>query len=81
MNRKRFGYILFGLSFTMWLAPFFIGMLSIPLSEKAVIISAFIVTGEVMFVLSLFILGKPFWQNVKENVKHYWNKIIKKKII
>jgi hypothetical protein len=79
MNKKIIGYILFVLSFLMWLFPLFIKLFNLPIAQMAFLITLLIVLGEVFFVLSLVILGKAFWNNIKRfvkiNWKWYWRKI------
>jgi hypothetical protein len=77
MNKKIIGYILFGLSYIMWLVPVFVGFFNLPAKQVAIIITAAIVAGEVFFVLSILILGKEFWNKIKRFLKLYWYRFLR----
>jgi hypothetical protein len=81
MNKKTIGYILFVLSFLMWLFPLFIKLLNLPITQIVFLITLVVILGEVFFVLSLVLLGKAFWNKIKRFVKvkwkWYWRKIHK----
>jgi hypothetical protein len=72
MNKKIIGYILFGLSFCMWLVPTFIGFLHLPAKQVAIWITTAIVLGEVFFLLSIVLLGKAFLRRLKYCLKKSW---------
>jgi hypothetical protein len=77
MNKKIIGYILFGLSFIMWLVPAYIGFFNLSAKQVAIIITVAIVAGEVFFVLSILILGKQFWNKIKRILKLYWYRFLR----
>lgn len=76
MNKRIIGYILFGLSFCMWLVPTVIGFFNLPNEKLAVWITIAIILGEVFFVLSIALLGKEFLRAIKHFFKKNWNRVM-----
>lgn len=74
-NKVRIvGYVLFTLSFLLWgvifMLPFFIKNVPKMLAINTVLL----IVSEGSFALSVFILGKEFWQKIKS----FFKNIIKK---
>ncbi len=59
------GYILFVISTLSFLLIFVIPWFGYTKAQIAGIITGLVITGEVTFYLSLFILGKSFWEKIK----------------
>jgi hypothetical protein len=75
-TNNTIGYILFGISICMWLAPTVIGFLHLTPKETAYWITAVIIIGEVFFVISILLLGKVFLRKFKYVLKKIWLKIL-----
>jgi len=73
--KRVLGLVLFSLSWLLWglvlLIPF---VLEADLESLAVITTALIVTSEICFALSLFLLGKPFYIAMKMRLKSCWQR-------
>jgi hypothetical protein len=59
------GYILLAISAISFFLILFIPWLGYSKGQIAGIITGLIIVGEVTFYLSLFILGKSFWEKIK----------------
>jgi positive regulator of sigma E activity len=69
MNKKIFGFTCLALSCFMWFVPILIHFLHLSAAQLAFWTTAAIVLGELLFVLSVFLLGKEFFQRIKEGIK------------
>jgi hypothetical protein len=58
MNAKKLGLVLFVVSFGPWLGAFVVPFLPVPIAQKVVLAPVLFIIGEVMFWLSVAILGK-----------------------
>ena len=74
--KKQFGYVFLGLACCMWLLISFVGFFHLSTNQTAILLTATIVLGEVFFVLSIFFLGKAFFQKIKHFCKVWWAKLI-----
>jgi apolipoprotein N-acyltransferase len=63
-NKRFWGYVLFSLAIFCWITTAILPFIDFP--SKGIVITIAIVSGEVLFVLALMILGKPFWQKIKD---------------
>ncbi len=63
--KKFFGYILFVLSFVAWGVIALLPFLEITKVQVASFTTILLIVGEVFFWLSLVLLGKEFWTNIK----------------
>lgn len=66
---KPLGYFLIGLSSLCWLAVFTIPFLDLETLEIAGIITALIIVGELGFYIAILLLGKPYWERIKDKLK------------
>jgi len=63
------GYILFLISCVSFMAILIVPWIGFSKIQIAGITTGLIITGEVLFYLSLFILGKSFWEKIKSKLK------------
>jgi len=66
MMRKAAGYCLFVLSFVAWIAIAVLPFFDLPLSAVAAISTGLIIGGEVLFFLSIVLLGPEFLAKTKQ---------------
>jgi multidrug efflux pump subunit AcrB len=65
--KKKAGFALLGLVLLYWLAFPIIPFLDIP--NKIAIFSALVVVGELLFLIAVALLGKEYWQEIKQWVR------------
>ncbi|HEY9909615.1 MAG TPA: transporter suffix domain-containing protein [Thermosynechococcaceae cyanobacterium] len=58
MNLKKLGLVLFVVSFVPWLSAFAVPFLPLSIAQKSLLAPLLFVVGEVLFWVSLAILGK-----------------------
>ncbi len=66
MMRKVAGYCLFVLSFVAWIAIAALPFFDLSLSAVAAISTGLIIAGEVLFFLSVLMLGREFVVKIKQ---------------
>ena len=64
--RKAIGYCLFVLSFVAWITIAVLPFFNLSLSVVAAITTGLIIGGEVLFFLSVLLLGKEFLAKIKK---------------
>ncbi len=73
--KRLFGLFLFWLSWALWalvlVVPF---VLDADVETIAVVTTTVLVAAEVCFIVSLLLLGKPFYHAMKARVKALWFK-------
>ncbi len=78
--KRMLGLFLFWLSWLLWVlvlvAPF---VLDADVETIAMLATAMLVAAEISFVAGLLLLGRPFYQAIKQRLKFIWLKIIGKK--
>lgn len=65
--RKRIGFIFLAITVLCWIGAPIIPFTNI--SNKVVITTAVVITGELFFVLTLALLGKEYWNKIKKGFK------------
>ena len=65
---KALGFILIGLSALAWITVFIIPFLELEVLQIAGIIAALIIFAEICFFIAILLLGKPFWNKLKQEV-------------
>lgn len=65
-QKKIIGYVLLALSCMMWIFIPFVGVFNLGVEKTAILLTTFIVLGEVCFVLSIVFLGKEIWEKIKQ---------------
>lgn len=65
------GYILFVLSFVAWALIALLPFIDISKVQVAAATTFLLISGEVLFWFSLVLLGKEFWQKIKDFFKRY----------
>ena len=70
---KTVGYILFLISILSFLMILIIPWLGFPKIKIAGITTGLIITGEILFYLSLFILGRSFYDKIKSKLR-FWKR-------
>ena len=68
---KIIGYILLLLSCLMWGLIFITPWLDFSKSQIAVITTVLIIAGEILFYVSIIIIGKSFFDKIKNKLK-FW---------
>lgn len=68
---KTIGYILLLISCLAFLMILIVPWLGFSRIQIATITTGLIIAGEVLFYLSLFILGRSFWDKIKSKLK-FW---------
>lgn len=68
---RTIGYILLLISFVSFLSILIVPWIGFSKVQIAGITTGLIIAGEVLFYLSLFILGKSFWAKIKSKLK-FW---------
>lgn len=74
MNSKQIrlvGYVIFLISCIIWGILFIIPWLGLSGGQIALYSTILIIAGEITFYLSLFLLGKSFWDKIKSKLK-FW---------
>jgi len=78
--KRMLGLFLFWLSWLLWVlllvAPF---VLDAEVATIAMVSTSLLVAAEISFAVSLLLLGRPFYQAIKQRLKCIWFKIIGKK--
>ena len=74
--KRMLGLSLFWASWLIWglvlLVPF---VFEADAETVAMLVAAMLASAEVCFVVSLFLLGKPFYLAFKARLRPYWNKV------
>lgn len=74
------GLFLFWLSWLLWIsglvAPF---VLLSDVASIAAVSASLLVAAEISFALSLLLLGRPFYQAIKQRLKFIWFNVVGKK--
>ena len=65
---KTTGYILLAISILSFLSILIVPWIGFSKIQIAGITTGLIIAGEIMFYLSLFILGKSFWEKIKSKL-------------
>jgi len=66
---KTIGYIIFGISMLVWLMIPVIPFLGFSVGKAAGITTGLIITGEITFYLSIFLIGKEFLVKIKNKFR------------
>jgi hypothetical protein len=74
--KRGLGYSLFGLSWLLWglmfVVPFVVDASAVTL---ATISTSLLITAEILFPISILLLGRPFYDVFKARLKPVWLKI------
>jgi hypothetical protein len=70
---KSVGYIILAISCLSFIMILIVPWLGFSKIQIAGITTGLIITGEILFYLSLFILGRSFYDKIKSKLK-FWNK-------
>jgi len=70
---KIIGYILLLLSCLLWGLIFIIPWLDFSKSQIVVITTILIIAGEILFYISIILIGKSFFDKIKNRLK-FWKK-------
>jgi len=74
--KRILGLFLFWLSWLLWalvvIVPF---TLDAEVATIAMISTSLLVAAEISFIVSLLLLGRPFYQAIKQRIKAAWHKI------
>lgn len=70
---KPLGFSLIAISALAWIAVFIIPFLNFETLQIAGMITALIVFAEICFYLAILLLGKPFWNKLKQNLLELLN--------
>jgi len=76
---KITGYIIFSISMLIWALIFTIPFLGYSKIQIAGIMTGLIIAGEITFYLSIFLLGKTFYEKFKTKLKFWKTKEVKSK--
>jgi len=72
-SKRILGLFLFWLSWLLWalvlVAPF---VLDADVETIAMLATAILVAAEISFIVSLLLLGRPFYQAIKQRLKLLW---------
>ncbi|MBN2763289.1 MAG: transporter suffix domain-containing protein [Bacteroidales bacterium] len=66
---RTIGYILLAISFLSFISILIVPWVGFTKVQIAGITTGLIIVGEVLFYLSLFILGKSFWSKIKSKLR------------
>jgi hypothetical protein len=66
---KIIGYIIFGISMLCWGLILVVPFLGLPVAKLAGITTGLIITGEITFYLSIFLIGREFLVKMKNKFK------------
>lgn len=75
--RKKLGFILLGLVLLCWIAAPILPFFNIP--YKVSIIAAVVIIGEILFVITIALLGKEYWGQIKSKLSQIFSFGKKKK--
>jgi len=74
--KRGIGLILFWASSLLWLVALSLPwLLNMDAASMAGMIAALLVISEISFAMSLFLLGRPFYQTIKIRCISLWRKI------
>jgi hypothetical protein len=73
--RKTVGYIFFALSILAWGAMGGIQFLRLTPAQNVSWMSILFIFGEITFYFSIVLLGKEFWEKIKNWIEILWKKI------
>lgn len=69
---KLIGYIMFVMSFALWLLIPAIPLFELTAKQMAAWATGLFIAAEVLFWVSLLILGKEFWVKIKQSVSRFF---------
>lgn len=70
--KKKIGFILFAVVLLCWIAVPILPFFDFP--YKALIITSILITGEILFVLTISLLGKEYWNRFKHRVLSHFSR-------
>lgn len=69
-TRKKAGFILFGVVLFCWIAVAILPFFNFPF--KIIIITSLLVGGEILFVITIALLGKEYWSKIKKSFLRFF---------
>lgn len=75
-NKKTIGFIVLGFACIIWIITPLVGFFDLTGKQLAIFLPILIVLGEVLFLVSITLLGKEYWLKVKGFLKEKWSKLI-----
>ncbi|MDQ6981967.1 MAG: transporter suffix domain-containing protein [Mariprofundus sp.] len=74
--KRILGLLLFWLSWLLWVLMFAMPfVLDADVADLVVISTSLVAAAETSFIVSLFLLGRPFYQAIKQRFNGIWYKI------
>lgn len=70
-GRKKAGFALLGIAALHWIATPIVPFFDIP--NKAAVVTAVIVSGEIFFAGSIALLGKEYWGRIKSGLRQFFS--------
>lgn len=70
-TKKKTGFILLVIVIICWVAAPILPFFDIP--YKVATITAVVIIGEVLFIITIALLGKEYWQLIKKKVKQFFS--------
>ena len=71
-NKKTIGFIALGFACIIWVITPLIGFFNLTNKQLSIYLPILIVSGEVLFLISIALLGKEYWIKVKDFMKAKW---------
>ena len=71
-NKKTIGFIVLGFACIIWIITPLVGFFDLTGKQLAIFLPILIVLGEVLFLVSITLLGKEYWLKMKAFVKAKW---------
>ncbi len=65
--KRKIGLILLSIVIICWISVPILPFFDFP--NKAIIITSLLVSGEVLFIITIALLGKEYWQKIKSGFK------------
>lgn len=69
-GRKKAGLILFGIVLFCWIAVPILPFFNFP--YKIIIITSLLIGGEILFVITIALLGKEYWGRIKKAFRRFF---------
>ena len=71
-NKKIIGFVVLGFACIIWVITPLIGFFNLTTKQLSIYLPLLIVSGEVLFLITIALLGKEYWIKVKDFMKAKW---------
>ena len=71
-NKKIIGFVVLVFACIIWVITPLIGFFNLTTKQLSIYLPLLIVSGEVLFLITIALLGKEYWIKVKDFMKAKW---------